>query len=363
MIQSVRVAILAVLTVLALSPSVTAGKKTFVYIHDRGAVDQVFGFQLSKAGKLKPLKGSPFAGSDAGGLCGGPCQTLAWSSKRKALVSGGPSGLTVYTVPKSGKLKLVAGSPFGIGSSGQLGTAAVKKGSAVYVYSAEYALDQLRAYKWKSDRTLVEPTSSPIPVGDGPNGVRAQDDHLLLTNENDLTISSCKATSDGTLTPPQLSTSGTAFASTSSLSDDRAFAYQADFDGNIRVFGVDPDTGALTGLVGNPFDSTLSDASGGLTVGGSFLFAFAYLAANNNIAVMARLPDGSPDIATVYASGLTGVSAHCLARNDKFLIVASDMDDLLISFAVDPETGALTEVDSAALPNADRINDVISLKR
>lgn len=100
-----------------------------------------------------------------------------------------------------------------------------------------------------------------------------------------------------------------------------------------------------------------------MTVGEAFAFAFAFNTADNNIAVMSRSVDGSLGAATVYPTGLSRISAHCLARNDQYLLVASDLDDLIISYAIDPTTGALTEVDSEPLPDADRVNDVISLKR
>lgn len=357
------VALAAVALLLALAPLAAGGKKTFVYAHDRGATDRVWAFQVAKDGTLKALEGSPFVGPDGGGLCGGLCQTMTWSAHRKALITGGPNGLTVYKVPKSGKLKVITGSPFGVGTSGQLGTAAVKKGKKSFVYSAEYAADRLRAYELTKDRTLVELVSSPMAVGDGPNGLDARDDTLLLSLENDLTLSACRVAKDGTLSTPQSSTVSVGFSFSGALSPDAAFAYHSDYFGYLRAFSVDPETSALAGLAGNPVDTTLPEAVDGVRVGETFVYAMAFDVADQNVAAMPLNPDGTVGAPSIQSTGLAGISAHAFARGEKFLIVTSDEDDLIVSFAVDPDTGALTQVDSQAITGAERINALVTVTR
>ena len=48
----------------AAAVSIPASADTFVYVHDRGALNQVHAFSLAKNGDLTPVPGTPFPSSD-----------------------------------------------------------------------------------------------------------------------------------------------------------------------------------------------------------------------------------------------------------------------------------------------------------
>src|SRR5689334_6788433 len=138
-----------------------AAKKTLVYVHERGATGQIAAFRMDSRGKLTPLSGSPFAAGDGGG-CGGNCNTLAYSARRKLLFAGGGDGLHVFNVAADGSLSEVSGSPFG--GVDFVGAAVVEKGDSTFVYAADDVNERVRGYAVQKSGALVELESSPTSV-------------------------------------------------------------------------------------------------------------------------------------------------------------------------------------------------------
>ena len=87
MIRALRIPLFALLVVVG-APAFSAGPApgTFLYIHDRTGTDRIFGFTMDGDGMIDPLPGSPFASPPLGASdCGGYCQSLSYSKKRKLL--------------------------------------------------------------------------------------------------------------------------------------------------------------------------------------------------------------------------------------------------------------------------------------
>lgn len=357
--------ILAVIALMvAMSTSALAAKKTYVYIHDRGDPFQVFAFRVEDDGNLEPLAGSPYDGKDPGGVCGGLCQTLAWSDKVDALFAGGPNGVTVMQIKKDGRLKRVAGSPFGNTASEVLGTGVIEIGKKTFVVAAEHATDQLRTFRVTGNLKLKD-LEVPLATPSGPDGLSTNGNVVVLCNDTAQSLSSFTLANDGTPTA-----SGPALPLTSSfvfnvqLAVDGRFAWQLDAVGNIFGYAVDPDTAALTSLAGNPTDSGLAIGNGGTAVSAEVLLAFQFATdGNDDVAAFRPAADGSlTPLGALQSTGLAFITAHAFSPDGSVLVVASEAVGEVRSYAVDPTTGVLSPIDSEAI-TATRINAVTFARR
>jgi len=102
---------LALLTACAVSAPASAD--TYVFVHDRGALNQVHAFSLAKNGDLTPVSGTPFLSNDPisnpDDLYHGLSQTMAGDKKSARLFTSGSTGVTVWNVGEDGSLSAVSG--------------------------------------------------------------------------------------------------------------------------------------------------------------------------------------------------------------------------------------------------------------
>jgi 6-phosphogluconolactonase (cycloisomerase 2 family) len=205
-------------------------------------------FSVPASGALTPVSGSPFASS------GGP---VAFSPGGGLLANGsfGQGSVSMFSVNSStGALTPVAGSPFASGSlalsvafspGGGLLATPDAGGSTVSVFSVN-----------STSGALTPVSGSPFSSGHLPTSVAFSPDGRLLatTNGHDNTVSVFSVNSTtGALTPVPGSPFATGSAPESvAFSPDGGLLATAD-SGEVSVFSVDPSTGVLTELSGSPY--------------------------------------------------------------------------------------------------------------
>ncbi len=355
----------AVAFLLALGAAPAPGKAAsslFVYVHDRGSTDRVFGFSLdTAAGSLDPLPGSPFAGpADGGGDCGGYCNTLAFSKKRKMLFSGHREGVTAWRVGEDGALTLVEGSPFGTETN--WGVAVVEKGKRVFVYSGLEQSDMMAGYEVQADGTLVAIPGASVAAGDGPLGVRAFKNRVVVRNESDATVSSYVAGADGSLTETPGSPFSTApvFGWSVDLDPRGRFAFVSDeSSAAVHVLAVDGRSAALSEAAGSPVTAPFTDCGGGTAVSKKLAVVGGYDGATVQVYSLGK--DGSlAPLGEPQALGPNvGLRGHAFDAGGRNLVVA--FDSSVRVYAVDPDTGELDEYDNATIPGQS-VNDLVIVK-
>jgi 6-phosphogluconolactonase (cycloisomerase 2 family) len=334
---------------------------TYVYVHDRGATDQVFAFEMDREGMLTPLAGSPFAGPGLGnGDCSGYCETLSYSKKRKLLFSGHTLGMTVWTVAKDGTLALVEGSPFG--SATNWGAAVVQRGPRTFVYSGLEDTGEMAGYEVQEDGTLVELDDSPFPAADGTLGTRAYKNVLVAYNENACSVSSWSVGADGVLTAAPNSPVATPATCSWHVDLDLRgkFAYVGNDEGTIPTYAVDRRTGELTAIEGSPQDSGLLETRGGV----GFSKKLAITGGYNDVGLQV-FRVGRGGLLTTLGEPQdidppSGLRGHQFTTNGKVLVLAYEGE--VRTYSVDGATGALTPIDTETIASA-RVNDVVVLKR
>jgi 6-phosphogluconolactonase (cycloisomerase 2 family) len=253
---------MALALVLGGSGAALAKKQKFVYVHDRQFDGGIFAWSMDKNGGLTSVAGSPFPLVDPilnpANRCGGNCQTMAYSSKRKTLYTGGPTGVSAWTVNKDGTLTSVAGSPFLAGGGGDfLGTGVVEVGKRTFVYAASF--DDGNVYGWEAqdDGTLLLLSAAPWPAGLGPDGLATRKKFVFVANEGDFdinvlsSISSYVAQKDGSLVAAPgspFTPSNASFIYNTSPDLKGKVLYVDDGSNGVRTFTIDKKTAALSEL-------------------------------------------------------------------------------------------------------------------
>jgi hypothetical protein len=274
------------LAALVLLPGPALAKNQYVYVHDRSSPGGIYAWRMDKDGSLTSIDGSPFPLIDQGGACRGNCQTMAYSPKRKVLYTGGPMGVSAWTVNKDGTLTSVPGSPFEPGTGGDfLGTGIVQAGKRVFVYASSF--DDGSVYGWETnkDGSLVELAASPFPSGDGPSGLATRKKFVFVANENDGSLSSYVAKKDGTLVPSPSSPffpPNVGFTASVYPTASGKVLYPFDDAQLVRGFSVAKKTAELTQLSDSPFATAVGGDpfSQGVLVTKKFAYAISSLGSN-----------------------------------------------------------------------------------
>jgi hypothetical protein len=342
-----------VATVPGIAEGVAVPAGTYVYVHDRTTDARVHGYSLSKEGVLALLPGSPFDDPADGGGCGGYCETMAYSAKRKMLFTGSEAdGMGAFNVLPGGALEAVAGSPFG-GAGGLWGTGVVQRGRRTFVYGCAYQTDQVRGFEVQDDGTLVELPSSPFAAGDGPDGLAAVKNKVFVANEGARTISSYVVAPDGSLVSSgdPVDVAGVDFIYNVNPDSTGKVLYVAGCDQTVAIFRVDPRTAALTPLEDSPFDSVVPDACVGAAVSKKLL---AVPSNNNgpaaNLQVFRRGKEGVPTaLGTPQDTGIDGAECCAFDRTGRLFVVVNDTQ--VQSVVIDPRTGGATAGTPVAAPS------------
>ena len=368
-------------TVLGLTlsvPTAADAKKTIVYVHNRDYDGSIYAFELTKNGDLISIAGSPFPLVDNvpidANVCGGNCQTMAYSKKRKTLYTGGPSGVSGWTVSKDGALTLVPGSPFSPGAgSSFLGTGVVEVGKRVFVYSASFDDGQVYAWEAGSDGSLTELAGSPFVSGTGADGLVTSKKLVFVANEGNFevipnvlsTISSYVVAKDGTLTPAP----GSPFTPVdvdfiwNTTPDAKGKLLYADDGGNgVRVFEVDKKTARLTEVSGSPF-AAQGDGTGVL-VTKKFAYDVRFDEADDALLPFFTGKKGSLEQTGIVINSPIGIMTFASDKNGKHMIFAGIEGVLSARIGGDgKKQGALEGLDSEISLVATNPNAVVMITR
>jgi len=337
------------LTLVALllgAPGTGLAKKNFVYVHDRSAGGGIYGWTLDKDGGLTSVAGSPFPLVDAGGSCTGNCQTMAYSTKRKILYTGGPTGVSGWTVNKDGTLTSVPGSPFSPGAGGEFrGTGVVQAGKRVFVYAASFNDGGVFVFEADPDGVLTELAGSPFASGDGATGLATNKKSVFVVNQTAGTISSYVAEKDGTLTPaPGSPYTPVDVQSIYNVSPDSKgkVIYVSDGVDAVRAFEVEKKTARLTELDTSPFAAVAGGA--GVLITKKLLYAVSLETADNAVQPFKIVKKGNLEATGIVLNGQFGVATFASDKGGKKMVFAGS-DGVVTSRIDSKKDGSLTPGD------------------
>ena len=336
-------------------PEAGAGSGSlFLYVHDDSDTDQVFGFRFNPDGTLAPLPNSPFATGNVDTGCGGPCETIAFSAKKRLLVVGGENGITAFRVASNGQAD--TGARLALrrrqtdrGRGGAGGDEGLRLRCGV-------RRDRVRAFRAKPDGSLVPLLPPTFPTGDQPVGMSAAKDLLFVANQDDGTISTYKVQGNGSLVeaPGSPFTVGTGDTFSVSADPKGKFVYVPDCETNqVSGFLVNQTNAALTPVAGSPFTIGPDNACGGLAVSKkAVLFALGDIAGGADDVQAIRRNNATgvlTNLGGAQNSGVSEISTAGLDPTGRFLVVAApDPTDQVQSFSVNLNTGAISHLDTEA---------------
>ncbi len=328
-------------------------RTTYVYAHEGGNPNVVHGYTWAKDGSLEELASSPFVTGLRGTGCGGLCQTLGWSKKRRAVIVSGQDGVHVFLQQADGSLVSGAGSPHAVGAEqeGFNGVTAVDVGRRTFVYVNAYQDEAVYGFELGADGALTALQGSPWATGSGPDGILAVKRVLCCINERADSISSYAIGRDGTLT--EAPGSPLAFPTSFSWSlhpDPRGRRVYAGENVGERLFGfsVRASSGELRELPASPAATGLFSTGSGVSAPKNG--AAVVLPSNSTdrplLACKLRgdgsvVPLGEPQ--EILPSGSSG---HGRSPDGRFLVVLSETG--LLSISVDRKSGAAEVVDTIA---------------
>jgi 6-phosphogluconolactonase (cycloisomerase 2 family) len=323
-----------------------AAKHLFVYVHDRAATGQIFGFQMAADGNLTPLSGSPFpAGGGQNGF-GGNFGTLTYSAQRKLLFAGAKDGVHVFRVAATGGLTEVAGSPFG--GFNILGVTTVQKNASTFLYACDFQHDQVHGYRVAASGALTELPTSPYLSFEAPTGVAAVKGLAFVVNELFNTVSAFRVKGNGDLVPaPGSPYDVPAVIYNAQIDPQGKTLYVGDNSAKVVAFRVKAKDASLTPVPGSPFTTLATSAVQG-TAPGKTRLVVAGGTSTDNLQVMRRLGNGAlKELGGAQNSGSYIDGGCALDPKGKLLVLASNNGDHVKSFRLNQQTGSLTPADTA----------------
>ena len=363
-----RTGLVAILALALFIPGLHVGDAapkppSFVYVHDDGTPNQVFGFSISSKGVLAALPGSPFAAGPFGEGSFGAVNSAAYSRQRRLLFVGGTDGIVVFQVAANGALTQVAGSPFA--SEEIQSVAVVESGPNTFVYALDPFEPSVLGFAVQPDGSLVATPGTRYAAGNFPLCLSAAGNLVVAANEGDGTLSVYRAQGDGSLvaSPGTPFTVPGAFITNVAVTPSGKFVYVPDFTtGAHRVFGfaAQSATGALTPLSGSPFETAVHDSPGVLASPKPLIVAMGIPGGGGgpDLQVLRAKAAGTLKAGFSRSSGLMDLQNGAFSRNGKFMVVASGESQAIRSFQV-AGSGKLTLVSTGSLPGSSELNGVV----
>jgi len=352
-VRAARLLTLAILIGIAAgatSPAVAKKKKpksTFLYVHD-GAAAEVHALAVTPAtGDLSAVAGSPFGTGGLSTACGGFCQTIAYSAKKKLLFVSGLDGVTVFNVAADGTLAVVAGSPFG--GTPVVGVATITKGKKTFVYATGQSPAAILGFKVGKGGKLIALGGFPVLVGSQPVGAAIAGGRLFVADQTQTNVRVFAIAGNGKLTEAPgspVALGGMVF----NVSPDPGggFFYAPDqLGGAVPGFRT---TATLPALAGSPFDLGYT-GGGGLVLGpggvGALFFETGIQPVTRNAAGVLATSGAFVDF------GFASPDSAAFDETGTLLGLADSGTDTVRLYAVTPGTGALlpTDTESATLSN------------
>lgn len=341
-------------------------KSTYVYVHDRQTGGSIHGFKLQK-GSLSAIPGSPWTLVDEADECGGMCQTMAYSSKRKMLVTGGLNGITSWTVNKDGSLAASPGSPGAEVPNGDvLGTGVVQIGKRVFVYGSAVELDRVVGFELLADGQFTALSDAALPVDSVPVGLQTRKKLVFVVNQSG-TVATFVAQKDGTLLAAPgspLTVPVVGFIFTPAADPTGKYLYindDGDGDGGrLHAYSVAKKTGALSPISGTPFLTFPVGGKTGAAVAKKRLFSIDFEDGTNDIQPFTIGKKGVLAETGLIIDSNLPIQVHTIDPKGKQLIVVSS--GAIGVAKVTDKRGSLDSTDLAALPSVNA-NAVVVVKR
>jgi len=354
------------------APAAALAKNQYVYVHDRSIGGGIYAWVLDKNGGLTSVAGSPFPLvdqlTDPNDTCGGNCETMAYSPKRKTLYTGGPTGVSGWTVNKDGTLTSVAGSPFDPGAGGNFfGTGVVEMGKRVFVYAASYVDGGVYAWETQSDGSLTELSASPFSSGLFADGLATRKKFVFVANEGSdviaSSISSWVAQKDGTLLPAPgspFTPLGADFIYNTTPDQRGKVLYADDGSNGIRAFAIDKKTAALTELTDSPFAASAGGA--GVLVTKKFAYAVGFEDTDNALQPFKVEKKGALTATGIIDGSPVSIDTFTADKSGKRIVVAG-YDGVATATIDDKKDGDLAGLDLEGFVVETNPNAVVMVKR
>ncbi len=344
------------------APLVDAAKKaTFVYVHDSADASKVFAYALGPGGGLTELDGSPYTTTDLAVDCRGNCQTMAYSTRRKVLLTANEKGITTWTVGRGGGLTRVGG-PFHAPEA--IGITVVNIGKHVYVYAARNP-GAITAFELEKDGTLTFLPGFPFAVGTDLIGATSVKRRVMVVDETTRRVYSYAVRRGGSFTeapdsPYDFSDNG------------RAHTVQTDSRGRYAIVGgadalelrrlkrnghLDPLAAGVTAVE--------TTAENGTAVSRKGLVAVIPVRHETGLDDLEMFKIGKNTLSKLGATQSTGmpeIDAYVFDATGKVLVAASRENDEVRTFMVD-KAGRITAADTAAATDALNVTDIEVVRR
>lgn len=343
------------------SPSPSLAASRFVYaIIDFEASGGYFGGSINRAtGQVTQVPGNPIANALGQNIVlqvlPDPKGRFVYSLNEGASSFGnqfGQIGIGSYQVNQSnGALTPIANGTV-IFPSVRVGLMAID-GSGHFLYQPDSGtMDTYSINQASGNLTLLPGQPASVPVG---NFSASSPDGRFILNEGNGMIESFavnNSTGQLTLTAPPVPTGGS--GGPMIVSADSRFVYAANAgEGTVTVFSIGP-AGILAPVLGSSFPVDTQAAGMSLSPDGRFLYiAFGSPDAGHvkgwaaNPAAGTFTPIAGLNIANANTVNVDGLG--------KFAFISQGM---LVTYKIDPNTGALTQVSQAAQPWSDAPDDI-----
>lgn len=351
------------LTVLTSSPFAAAGSPSalvidplggFLYVAD-GVSNNLSAYSIdAKSGSLTPLQGSPFAaGSGPSAIAIDPAGAFVYAANSVS------ADVSVFSRDSAtGVLTPVQDSPFSTGSGEEIsGMAVSPDGHTVYI--SNFGSSNVSALSVSATGKLTAVTGSPFAVDAAPRQLQidpgGQFAYVPILTACEVEIFSIGP--NGALSNPRRirtrqQAASIAFAvGTAAVTYSPKFLYATNLtSNNLSAFSVDPVTGALVTIPGAPFATGANPFGVAADPWGKFVYASNGFNSSTNsyeqsISAFTVASDGKliAIVGSPFASG-RGTTGLTVDPSGRFLYAANFNDFTLSAYSIDRSVGALVPI-------------------
>jgi 6-phosphogluconolactonase len=320
----------------------------FVYATSSGD-NTILAFSVSAdSGLLTPVTGSPFsAGSNPISLTVDPSGTFAYS------VNSASNNISAFSIDSAaGSLTPITGSPF---SAGQNPSSIVVDPTGRFAYVTNtgsnnvsgYAIDPMSGALTAMAGSPFVTGSAPTPVTLDPSGHFAYVANSASADISAFTIDSNTGALTALAGSPFKTGAGMQISGIA-VDPSTKFLYVANFgSNNVSAFTIDA-SGTPTPVSGSPFPVGSGPRSVQVDATGKFVYVTEL--SSNEVEVFSVTPTGALSLAgkvhtrsqpTAFAMS---VGTRAVTYIPQFAYTVNDGNNTASAFAIDPATGALTEV-------------------
>jgi 6-phosphogluconolactonase (cycloisomerase 2 family) len=329
---------------------------------------------INSNGTVSPVAGSPFdeqmGQSNTFGMMADPQGRFLYVLNGAASAGGmplGQSGIAGFAInQQTGVLTHVPGSPFLLSQPNN--APLVIDNTGHFIFEPNGAINSsssgFNVYSIDQSTGVITKTSSSSnapPVG--RFSVASPTAPLIFNSGNSLVAAFTVNTQNGQLSiVPGTPTSAGGSGGPMAVTADGKFLYVANQQqGNVEVFAISS-TGMLTPVTGSPFSTDMLVQHLALTPDGKFLYATAVPQSSSGGMQTLKGYAVNPSAGTftpVSGAMINGVTTVNIDHSGKFAFISAVGN--LMTFSIDPNTGALTQVAQTNSPSSDNPFDMVTV--